>query len=116
VTAHVKGAIGDAKVDITPREETNNEATKIVDVKSPAFEYLTHLITATYGVPVAPDIMTGATDSSHYLPIADAILRFRPYHEESADLARVHGTNERVAVSDLGPATAFYMRLIQELK
>jgi len=39
-------------------------------------------------------------------------LRFRPYHEEVADLARVHGTNERVAVSDLGPAVSFYMRLV----
>ena len=52
----------------------------------------------------------------HFLAIADAVLRFRPYHEEVADLARVHGTNERVAVSDLGPAVSFYMRLIQDLK
>ena len=116
VTAHVKQAIGDAKVDITEREETVSEATKIVAVDSPAFEYLTHLIATTYGVPVAPDIMTGATDSRHFMPIADSVLRFRPYREEPADLARVHGTNERLAVNDLGPATAFYMRLIQELK
>ena len=38
------------------------------------------------GVPVAPDIMTGATDSRHFMPIADAVLRFRPYREEPADL------------------------------
>jgi carboxypeptidase PM20D1 len=116
VTAHVKQAIGDAKVDVTEREETLSEATKIVDMKSPAFIYLSNAITATYGVPIAPDIMTGATDSRHFLAIADAVLRFRPYHEEVADLARVHGTNERVAVSDLGPAVSFYMRLVQDLK
>jgi carboxypeptidase PM20D1 len=116
VTAHVKQAIGDAKVDVTEREETLSEATKVVDMKSPAFIYLSNAITATYGVPIAPDIMTGATDSRHFLPIADAVLRFRPYHEEIADLARVHGTNERVAVSDLGPAVSFYMRLVQDLK
>jgi carboxypeptidase PM20D1 len=116
VTAHVKQAIGDAKVDVTEREETLSEATKVVDMKSPAFVYLSNAITATYGVPIAPDIMTGATDSRHFLPIADAVLRFRPYHEEIADLARVHGTNERVAVSDLGPAVSFYMRLVQDLK
>ena len=116
VTAHVKQAIGDAKVDVVEREETLSEATKIVDMKSPAFIYLSNAITATYGVPIAPDIMTGATDSRHFLPIADAVLRFRPYHEEVADLARVHGTNERVAVSDLGPAVSFYMRLVQDLR
>jgi carboxypeptidase PM20D1 len=116
VTAHVKAAIGDAKVDITEREETISEATKIADVNGPAFTYIANLIKATYGVPSAPDIMTGATDSRHYMPIADEVLRFRPYHEDAADLARVHGTNERVAISDLGPAVGFYMRLIQDLK
>jgi len=116
VAAHVKDAIGDAKVDITEREETISEATKIADVNGPAFTYIGNLIKATYGVPVAPEIMTGATDSRHYMPIADEVLRFRPYHEDTVDLARVHGTNERVAISDLGPAVGFYMRLIQDLK
>jgi carboxypeptidase PM20D1 len=116
VTAHVKDAIGDSKVDVTEREETISEATKIADVNGPAFTYIANLINATYGVPSAPDIMTGATDSRHYMPIADEVLRFRPYHEDEADLARVHGTNERVAISDLGPAVGFYMRLIQDLK
>jgi carboxypeptidase PM20D1 len=44
------------------------------------------------------------------------VLRFRPFHTEPSDVARVHGTNERVAVSDLGTAIGFYTRLIQELK
>jgi carboxypeptidase PM20D1 len=116
VTAHVKQAVGDSKVDITTREETLSEATKIMPTSNPGYVTIANAIKATYGVPVAPDIMTGATDSRHYLPMADAVLRFRPYHEEVADLARVHGTNERVAVSDLGPAVGFYMRLIQDLK
>ena len=116
VTAHVKEAVADPKVDVTMREEALSEATKIAATDSPAYSYVANAIGATYGVPVAPDIMTGATDSRHYLSIADAVLRFRPYHEEVADLARVHGTNERIAVSDLGPAVGFYTRLIQELK
>jgi carboxypeptidase PM20D1 len=116
VTQHVKQAIADPKVDVAEREETLSEATKIVATNSPAYATIANAIRATYGVPVAPDIMTGTTDSRHYLSIADSVLRFRPYHEEVADLARVHGTNERIAVSDLGPAVGFYMRLIQDLK
>jgi carboxypeptidase PM20D1 len=116
VTAHVRQAVNDAKVDVAEREETISEATKPVDTNSPAYTYLANLIRMHYGVPVAPDIMTGATDSRHFVPLADAVLRFRPYHEDVADLARVHGTNERLAVSDLGPAVGFYMRLIQDLK
>jgi len=116
VIEHVKEAVGDSKVDIGMREETISEATKIVDPNNPGFIYISNAIKATYGVPVAPEMMTGATDSRHYLPIADAVLRFRPFHTELSDLPRVHGTNERVAVSDLGPAVGFYMRLIQDLK
>ena len=35
---------------------------------------------------------------------------------EQADMARLHGANERLAISDLGAAAGFYMRLIQDLK
>jgi len=116
VIAHVKQAINDERVDVTEREETISEATKVVATDSPAFVYVSNLIKATYGVPIAPEIMTGATDSRHYIPMADAVLRFRPFHTELSDLPRVHGTNERVAVNDLGPMVGFYMRLIQDLK
>jgi len=116
VSDHVKSAIGDAKVDIAEREETISEATKVVDTNSPAFATIANLVTETFGVPIAPEIMTGATDSRHYLPIADAVLRFRPFHTDPEDVARVHGTNERLAVSNLAPAIGFYTRLMQELK
>ena len=87
-----------------------------MDVTSPAFTYLANAVRQHFGVPVSPEIMAGATDSSHYLPIADSVLRFRPFHTDPSDMGRVHGTNERVAISDLGPAIGFYARLIQDLK
>src|SRR5712671_4412352 len=114
VTEHVKDAIGDSKVDIAEREETISEGSKIVTENSLAYVYVANAIRETYGVPVAPDLMTGATDSRHYLPLADAVLRFRPFHADPDDLVRVHGTNERVAVDDLGSAVDFYTRLMLE--
>ncbi len=116
VTDHVRDAIGDSGVDVSEREETISEASKVVDRDSPAFATISNAVSETFGVPVAPEIMTGATDSRHYLPIADAVLRFRPFHTEPSDVARVHGTNERLAVSDLAPAIGFYTRLIQGAK
>jgi carboxypeptidase PM20D1 len=116
VVDHVRRAISDPKVDIAQREETISEASKVVDTKSPAYAEIATVVTQTFGVPVAPEIMTGATDSRHYLPIADAVLRFRPFHTEPSDIARVHGTNERLAVADLAPAISFYTRLIQEMR
>ena len=68
------------------------------------------------GIPVAPDMMTGATNSRHYLPIADEVFRLDPFHFGPDDLGRMHGTNERLAVGDLAPAVAFYMRLMKDTK
>jgi len=41
------------------------------------------------------------------------VLRFSPFTAGPGDLARVHGTDERVAVADLGPAVGFYTWLIR---
>ncbi len=43
----------------------------------------------------------GGTDSRHYLPIADAVFRLDPFHLGPDDSARLHGTNERLAISDI---------------
>ena len=45
--------------------------------------------------------------------MADAVLRFSPFTAGPEDLARVHGTDERVAIADLGPAVGFYTWLIR---
>jgi carboxypeptidase PM20D1 len=116
VTQHVNDAIADPQVDVVARTETLSEASKVVSTDSPAYRFIAGVIRESFGVPVAPEMMTGATDSRHYLPIADAVLRMRPFHADTADLARVHGTNERVTVDGLAPAAAFYMRIMQELK
>ena len=114
VIAHVKQAINNPNVDVKVLSETQSQASKVVDLGSRAYIYISREIAANFAVPVAPDLMPAATDSRHYLPVADAVLRFRPFPADASDLPRVHGTNERVAVSDLGPAVGFYMRLIQE--
>jgi carboxypeptidase PM20D1 len=115
VIAHVKAAIGDPKVDVVEGTEFRHEASKIVAKDDPAYGYITRKIEESFAVPVAPELMTGATDSAHYLDIADAVLRFRPFPADPDDLVRVHGTNERIAVESLGAAVGFYMRLMRDL-
>jgi carboxypeptidase PM20D1 len=117
VIDHVREAVSDPKVSVAALTETQTEASKVSDLHSPAGQYLVAQLQASFaGIPVAPDTTTGATDSRHYLPIADQVFRLDPFRFDVDDLARVHGTNERLAVGDLGPAVAFYMRLMQNLK
>ncbi len=117
VIQHVRDAINDPKVDVVEDTETIEEASKVSDMDGPTFKLLTHEIHATYGnIPVAPDSTTGATDSRHYLPIADNVYRLDPFHFGPSDLTRVHGNNERLAVSDLGLGVTFYMRLMKDIR
>jgi len=113
VTERVKSAISDANVEVKALPAKNAEPSKATDVNGTAYRYVARTITDTFGVSVAPELMSEATDSRHYLAIADAVLRFRPFPAEPEDLARVRGANERVAITDLGAAAGFYLRLIQ---
>jgi carboxypeptidase PM20D1 len=117
VIEHVRKAIDDPKVDVIALNETQSEASKVADIHGNAYSFLAAEIQRSFGgIPVAPDITTGATDSRHYLPIADDVLRLDPFHFGPDDLHMVHGTNERLAVRDIGPAVAFYIRLMKDWK
>lgn len=53
------------------------------------------------GIVVAPHLMTGASDSRHYLDItANGVYRFFPLFVNltAGDVARVHGVDERIKV------------------
>lgn len=114
---HVKAAINDPKVDVIQMTETNAEASKVSDIDGKWFKFLSSEIEDEFGdVPVAPDTTTGATDSRHYVPYADAVFRLDPFHFGPNDTVRVHGTNERLAVSDLGQGVQFYIRLMKDVK
>jgi carboxypeptidase PM20D1 len=64
------------------------------------------------GARPTPWILFGATDSRYFTPIADGVYRFVPFSMTGGDLSRVHGTGERIRLSDAARAVAFYRRLI----
>jgi carboxypeptidase PM20D1 len=67
------------------------------------------------GTLVAPGLMIAATDSRHFTPVSDHIYRFSPVRAKPEDLSRFHGTNERIAVSNLGELVRFYHQLLRNL-
>jgi carboxypeptidase PM20D1 len=58
-----------------------------------------------------PFLVMAATDSDHYAPITDTTYRFMPVAMSDRDLARLHGTDERVSLEDFARCVAFYRRL-----
>ena len=62
---------------------------------------------------VAPGLMLAGTDSRYFAEVSEQIYRFSPIRAKREDLARFHGTNERLAISDLVTMIRFYERVIE---
>ncbi len=63
-------------------------------------------------VIVAPYLAVVVTDARYFQELSRNVFRFMPVQLTSTDLARVHGTNERLAVRDYERAIRTYRQLI----
>ena len=61
---------------------------------------------------VAPGPAVVLTDARYYAYLSERVLRFLPVRLTPDDLARMHGTNERIGVSDYGTASRYYRQLM----
>ena len=64
---------------------------------------------------VAPYLVLGATDARHYAPLTPNVYRFLPVRLASRDPDRLHGVDERIAVSDYLDAVRVYAQIIRNL-
>jgi carboxypeptidase PM20D1 len=62
--------------------------------------------------PVVPLLMIGMTDSRHMSVLSDDIYRFTPLQLGAADVALVHGIDERISIENLGRMLAFYQQVL----
>lgn len=67
------------------------------------------------GVLVAPNLLTGATDSRHFSRLTPNVYRFHPVRIKAGDLARFHGTNERIGVENYAEVVRFYAGLMRRV-
>lgn len=112
---HMREAVDDPEVDIEA-EGLSREASSVSNLEGEPYKLLTRVIRESFpGTITAPYLVVGGTDSRHYLPITDNVFRFIPIHMTAGDMARFHGTNERVSVANMGEAVAFYVRLIKTM-
>ncbi len=116
VLEHVRRVIADPRVDIQPRQLTRTEPSRISKTTSRGFTTIATTLREVFpGTVVAPALFLGATDGRQYERVADDVYRFIPFRLVTSDLARIHGTDERVAVKDLADAVRFYRRLLRSL-
>ena len=92
------------------------EPTPVSSTAAPSYHQLQRTLRAVFpGTLVAPALYVAGSDSHHFVDIADSIYRFSPVRVKPEDVARLHGTNERIAVSNLGELVRFYHQLLRNL-
>ena len=116
IVAHLTKVIDDERVEIKLHQDQEPSlASPVSSWENDAFALLKRVTQQVYGdVVVVPGITMGGTDTKHYSQIADDSYRFQYMVVNSEDLSGFHGTNERVAISNLVKGTAAYFLLIQQ--
>lgn len=64
------------------------------------------------GVPVAPFMVVGGTDSRYMKDVSQDTYRFQAMRLSTKETAMIHGTNEHISVDNLATMIRFFTRLI----
>jgi carboxypeptidase PM20D1 len=114
VVAHVRHVVGDDAIHIDV-EPGANPASAVSPTRGEGYRLVERSMRALEpDVVVAPGLLVGGTDSRHFEGLADGVYRFSPVHAGSADLARFHGTDERISVANYAALIHFYAQLIRD--
>jgi len=114
VIRHVKQAINDPAIEVTELPG-GFPASRVASAEAASYQAINRTVRELFpGTLVAPGLMLGATDSRHFEPFTDNVYRFSPIRAKPEDLARFHGTNERISLANLADLVRFYHRLLQQ--
>jgi carboxypeptidase PM20D1 len=114
VLQHVRTVVDDARVAVKPAASFSAEPSAISPTDSESFRTIERTVRSlTPEAIVAPYLVVVVTDSRFYAGLTDNVYRFLPVRMAPADLPRMHGINERLAVSDYEWAIRFYHELIR---
>lgn len=114
VVDHVTAVVDDPDIEITVKQ--GNDPSKVSDQNGEGYRLIETTIRETLpDVLVSPGLMLAGSDSKHYEAIAENSYRFIPMRFGPEDLARVHGTNERIMIDNYAEIIQFYRRLMQNV-
>ena len=114
VVEHVRKVIGDDSIRVNAQPGSLIEPSPVSDVRSPSFSIMTKTIASVFPEAiVAPGLMIGASDGRHFVPVSESVYRFVPFVLEPDDLSRLHGTNERIRITDYLRMIRFYAQFVK---
>lgn len=114
VLEHYRKVIADEAVQVSLEDDHSWEASVVSPVDSPVYRGLARTIRQVFPeAAVAPFLVSGATDSRHYLGLTPNVFRFSPMAMDSKLLTTIHGIDERISVEALARMVMFYGELIR---
>jgi carboxypeptidase PM20D1 len=115
VIDHARRVVNDDRVEIRAAAGFSAEPSTVSGTESASFRKLERAILSTNpDAIVAPYLVVVVTDSRHYAKLTGNIFRFQPVRVSSDDLERMHGSDERIAVSEYGQAIRAYREILVE--
>lgn len=112
VMARARDAVGDLPVRLA-WAKAPDEPSKVSSITSEGWKTLAALAGDESRAPVAPALMTAASDSRYMGPIADDIYRFQPLVLSVKDTEMIHGTDEHMTIANVERMVRFYQRLVE---
>ena len=114
VLSHVKQAVANDRFELSVLPGVV-DASKVAPTDSASYKLIERTVRELFpGTIVAPGLMIGGTDSQHFGNVSDHIYKFSPVRAKPEDLARFHGTNERISSANLAELIRFYHRLLTQ--
>jgi carboxypeptidase PM20D1 len=113
VVKRVNTVINDPRVKVTVLPGAN-EASPVTSTDSWAFRTFSQSIHEVFPEAVlAPGMTNSASDATRYIGLSPNILRFLPQRLNSDELSMLHGTNEKISLSNYSEMISFYIQLIK---
>jgi carboxypeptidase PM20D1 len=115
VVDFVRKTLDDDRVAISLlSEEDVTEASPVADPSSDSYRVIAQSFRNVFPkYPAAPGMTLGATDSKHYVEVAENCYRFQPVIFTKADLETVHGTNESIPTAVYLDAIRVYAEIMR---
>jgi carboxypeptidase PM20D1 len=113
VLEHVRRVVDDDRIELRVVGRFSAEPSALSSTDSASFRILDQTIRGIApDAIVAPYLVVVVTDARYFSGLSDNIFRFLPLRLGAADLKRMHGTDERIAVGNYENAIRLYRQLV----
>ena len=113
VLAHVRRVIDDPRVEVRLGGRFSAEPSAVSSTRSESYRTLERAIRRVAPEAlVSPYLVVVVSDSRYYAGLCANVFRFLPLRLTAADLPRMHGTDERLAIRDYERGIRIYRELM----